>query len=207
MVSQLTAVELAEKLRSKEMSVHDALDCSHDRISKIDSDYRAFLTLCEESARHDADAAQAMIDSGDGGALTGVPLAVKDNMSTAGIPTTCASKILEGYVPPFDATVIERARSHGMVIVAVNAIVSVKKPASGTAVSEPPEYRTAAWLRGGLPFALTSGLNVLGASLGVLMLGPMRGPAETGVFGVAMAAAGVGLWLFVYRWPLGDDRQ
>ncbi len=52
-----------------------------------------------------------------------------------------------------------------------------------------PEYRTAAWLRCGLPFALTSGLNVLGASLGVLMLGVMRGPAETGIFGVAMAAA------------------
>ncbi|MCH7904464.1 MAG: Asp-tRNA(Asn)/Glu-tRNA(Gln) amidotransferase subunit GatA [Armatimonadetes bacterium] len=117
MVSQLTAVELAEKLQSREISVHDALDGSLERIRKIDPEYRAFLTLCEESARQDADTAQALIDSGDGSALTGVPLAVKDNMSTAGIPTTCASKILEGYVPPFDATVIERARSHGMVIV------------------------------------------------------------------------------------------
>ncbi len=71
---------------------------------------------------------------------------------------------------------------------------------------EPPhalEYRTAAWLRAGLPFALTGGLNVLGASLGVLMLGFMRGPAETGIFGVAAAAAGlVSLPLMAINTPL-----
>ncbi len=66
-----------------------------------------------------------------------------------------------------------------------------------------PEYRTVAWIRSALPFALTTGLNVLGASLGVLMLGPMRGPAETGVFGVVAAAAAlVSLPLMAINTPL-----
>ena len=113
----MTAAELAGKLRSKEISAQEALDGSLSRIERVDPDYGAFLTVSGDRAAQDAERAQKLIDSGDGGPLAGVPLAVKDNMSTSGITTTCASKILEGYVPVFDATVISRARAAGMVIV------------------------------------------------------------------------------------------
>ena len=89
------------------MSVQEGLDGSLSRISQVDPDYGAFLTMSGEQAARDAERAQALINSGEGGPLAGVPLAVKDNMCTKGVATTCASKILEGFVPPFDATVIE----------------------------------------------------------------------------------------------------
>ena len=61
----------------------------------------------------EADVAQRLLDSGEAGALTGVPVALKDNLSTDGVETTCASKILKGYVPPFDATVVGKLKALG----------------------------------------------------------------------------------------------
>lgn len=116
MVSQLTATELAAKLRAKELSVVEAIEEALERTSKLNDDYGAFLYVCAEEARESANRAQALIDAGEGHALTGVPLAVKDNMCTDGVPTTCGSKILEGFVPPYDATVIAKAKAAGMVL-------------------------------------------------------------------------------------------
>jgi aspartyl-tRNA(Asn)/glutamyl-tRNA(Gln) amidotransferase subunit A len=117
LVCQLTATELAAKIRSKEVSVREVLDAHLERIRKFDPDYCAFLHVSEEAAFAEADRAQSLLDSGDGGPLTGVPIAVKDNMCTSGLPTTCASKILEGFVPPYDATVVARARAAGLVTI------------------------------------------------------------------------------------------
>ena len=117
MVCQLTATELAAKLRKKEVSVAEALDECLARITKLDGDYCAFLHVAQSAAREWAVGAQRAIDEGGGGPLTGVPIAFKDNMCTEGVPTTCASKILEGFVPPFDATVVEKARAAGLVMV------------------------------------------------------------------------------------------
>src|SRR5687767_14200433 len=69
-----------------------------------------------ERALADAALAQDLIDRGEGGPLAGVPIALKDNISTAGTKTTCGSKILADYLPPFDATVVEKLRSEGMVV-------------------------------------------------------------------------------------------
>jgi aspartyl-tRNA(Asn)/glutamyl-tRNA(Gln) amidotransferase subunit A len=74
------------------------------------------LTVSEEEAMRSASAAQELLDKGMGGPLTGVPVAVKDNISTAGVRTTCASRILEDYVPPFDATVVAKLRAEGLVV-------------------------------------------------------------------------------------------
>lgn len=113
MLTQLSATELAGKLRSRETSAREVVIEYLDRISKVDEDHGAYLAVARESAIAQADHAQSLIDDGNAGPLTGVPIALKDNMSTVGIPTTCASKILEGFVPAFDATVVTMLKAQG----------------------------------------------------------------------------------------------
>ncbi len=112
----LTASELARKMAAKELSCTEVTLAFLNRIEAEDGKYGAFLTVARESALAEAKGAQAKIDAGTAGPLTGVPVALKDNISTEGIETTCASKILKGYIPPFDATVVEKLKSHGMPI-------------------------------------------------------------------------------------------
>lgn len=115
-ITQLSAAELSRRLASRELSCREVTQAFLDRIDQLDSQYGAFLKIDHEGAIQGADAAQTMLDAGKGGPLTGVPIAVKDNMSTTGLETTCASKILKGYVPPFDATVVSKLRENGMPI-------------------------------------------------------------------------------------------
>ena len=117
MLTQLTAAELAGKLRRREVSAREALEAHMERIEKFDPDYSAFLHVSPDAALAGAEHAQTLIDKGAGGALAGVPLAVKDNMCVQGLPATCASKILEGFVPTFDATAIQNAKSDGLVVI------------------------------------------------------------------------------------------
>jgi len=114
--TELTAAELGLRLARREFSAVEVAQSYLDRIARLDSHYDAFLTVDPEWTLAQAQAAQALLDRGEGGPLTGVPIAVKDNMSTEGVATTCGSKILEGYVPPFDATVIARLKEVGMPI-------------------------------------------------------------------------------------------
>lgn len=117
MITRLTAAELGRKIASREVSCLEATDAYLDRIAQHDNAYGCFLAVDPERARADAKKAQELVDAGNAGPLTGVPVAVKDNMSTEGIETTCASKILKGYIPPYDATVISRMKSAGMVTI------------------------------------------------------------------------------------------
>ncbi len=112
-LTQLNAAELARSLRERKVSAIEVTDAFLERAQEHDPLYKAFLTLDPEGARRQAEAAQTLLDKGEGGPLTGVPVAVKDNISTDGLRTTCASKVLENYVPPYDATVIERLRATG----------------------------------------------------------------------------------------------
>ena len=116
MITRLTAIELGHKLAAKELSCVEVTQAFLDRIDSEDPKYGCYLTVSAEDALHQANLAQSIIDEGRGGPLTGVPIAVKDNMSTEGIETTCASKILKGYVPPFDATVISKLKLAGLPI-------------------------------------------------------------------------------------------
>ena len=100
-LTDLTAAELAAKLHSRAVSAREVTESFLSRVESLDSQYGAFLTVANERALADADFAQARLDEGTAGPLTGVPVALKDNISTEGIETTCASKILKGYVPPF----------------------------------------------------------------------------------------------------------
>jgi aspartyl-tRNA(Asn)/glutamyl-tRNA(Gln) amidotransferase subunit A len=115
-ITSLTAVEIAVKLRSKDVSAVEVTTAFLDRIDSEDSKYGAYLAVDRDRALTEAAAAQVRLDSGDASLLTGVPVAIKDNMSTEGIETTCASKILKGFVPPFDATVVEKLKAQGAVI-------------------------------------------------------------------------------------------
>jgi aspartyl-tRNA(Asn)/glutamyl-tRNA(Gln) amidotransferase subunit A len=112
LLHRLTAAELARLLRAREVS---AVEVAVEFLERAGSEpYNAFLCVARETALAQAEAAQRLLDAGDGGPLTGVPLAVKDNLSTRGVPTTCASRALEGYVPPFDATTVALAARAGM---------------------------------------------------------------------------------------------
>ena len=116
-IISLSALELAEKIRSGEITVRQAVDAYFERIDAEDKKYNCYITLCREDAYLKADEIQARIDSGDiRSPLAGVPIAVKDNICTKGIPTTCASKILEGFKPTYDATVIEKLRGADVII-------------------------------------------------------------------------------------------
>lgn len=115
MITQYTVAELSEKLQSKEISALEVTRAFQDRIDKEDELYGAYLALAGEQAEEKAKLAQSQIDAGTAHPLTGVPIAIKDNISTLNIETTCASQILKGYIPPYNATVNEKLESAGMV--------------------------------------------------------------------------------------------
>ena len=115
---QLTAAELSEKIRKKEISVLEAVKASLDQIRKMDPEIHSFVTVTEEYAYRRAEEVEKGIRDGRySGPLAGVPAAVKDNICTAGIPTTCSSRMLEGFVPPYPAEAVRRLEQAGAVII------------------------------------------------------------------------------------------
>ncbi|MCL2049289.1 MAG: Asp-tRNA(Asn)/Glu-tRNA(Gln) amidotransferase subunit GatA [Defluviitaleaceae bacterium] len=111
----MNALSLSTAIKEKKLGVTEAVQLYIDRIEK--SELNAFLSVSREQAFKQAEAVQRRVDSGESlSPLAGVPIAIKDNISTLGIATTCASKILEGYRPVYNATIIERLEQAGMVI-------------------------------------------------------------------------------------------
>ncbi len=111
----LTIHELQDKLRSGETTAADILASVYDRIAAVDDKVHAYITLTKEAAELQAAAADAAIRRGEMGALTGVPIALKDIFCTRGVPTTCGSRILADFIPPYDATVVGKLRAAGAV--------------------------------------------------------------------------------------------
>lgn len=112
-----TAAELASLLEAKQISSRELMQAQLDRVRALDSKLHAFLSLDEADALAQADAADARRSRGETlGALDGVPVAIKDNIAVTGRPLTCASKILEKFVSPYDATVISNLKRAGAVI-------------------------------------------------------------------------------------------
>lgn len=107
--------ELSELYRTRRTAVREVVQAYLDRIAERDPSIRAFLRVFPEAAL--AEAAKCDETGYDGRPLFGVPVAVKDNICTRGIETTAGSKILEGYLPPYDATAVERLRRAGAIIV------------------------------------------------------------------------------------------
>ena len=116
-IIRMTAADLAAKLDSREISSVEATEAYLDRIARVDGDVHAFLHVDNDGALSVA----ASIDDQRGKGedlhpLAGVPIAIKDIVATKGMPTTCGSKILSGWIPPYDATIISRIKSAGLPI-------------------------------------------------------------------------------------------
>ena len=117
-IQKLTAVSLGKKIKEKEISVREALDAVFAQIDQTEDRYHAYVTLDKEGAYKQADAVQEKIDKGElTGALAGVPVAIKDNMCTKGLLTTCSSKILENYIPTYTASAVQNLTDAGCVII------------------------------------------------------------------------------------------
>jgi aspartyl-tRNA(Asn)/glutamyl-tRNA(Gln) amidotransferase subunit A len=112
------ALELSAAIRAKKLSVSEAVNTYIKAIEKNGKKFNTFLTVAKESALSRAREVQIQIDNGEIlSPLAGVPIALKDNISTMGIETTCASKILKGYKPVFNATVTEKLERAGLIVI------------------------------------------------------------------------------------------
>ncbi len=112
----LSARELADKIQAREVSAREVTDAFLACIERVDSDVRAFVTVTAQQARAAADAVDARLAAKEEvSSLAGVPIALKDNLCTTGVETTCSSKILRGFVPPYNATVVEKLSAAGAV--------------------------------------------------------------------------------------------
>jgi len=114
----LSALDLSANIKTKELGVAETVSAYIDIIVENDNGYNTFLSVAKEKALARAKEIQSRIDAGKATSpLAGVPIAVKDNISTKGIETTCASKMLEGYSPVFNAAVIEKLEEADMIVV------------------------------------------------------------------------------------------
>ena len=114
-LTRLTAAALADKLAAGEVSSVEATSAHLDRIAAVDGDLHAFLHVNEGALAAAADIDRRRAAGEAMGPLAGVPLAIKDVLVTTDMPSTSGSRILEGYMSPFDATVVARSRAAGLV--------------------------------------------------------------------------------------------
>ncbi len=115
--STWTALEFGRKIKEKEISVKEAVQASLEQIAQKDGLLNCYVTVDEAGAQKKAEEIQRRIDAGElNGPLAGVPVAIKDNLCTAGLKTTCSSRILENFVPTYTADAVARLEAAGAVI-------------------------------------------------------------------------------------------
>ncbi|MFC1932028.1 Asp-tRNA(Asn)/Glu-tRNA(Gln) amidotransferase subunit GatA [Chloroflexota bacterium] len=114
---QLTIHEAHRLLKAKQLSSVELTKACLERISQVEPGVHALVTVTDKLALKQAQKADELLAGGNTNPLTGIPVVIKDNMCTRGIPTTCSSRMLENFVPPYDATVVERLDKCGAVIV------------------------------------------------------------------------------------------
>lgn len=172
-----------EALAAKKVSARDLAADFYKRIGERNPGLNAYLTLSEERAYAQADRVDALVAAGKPlPALAGVPVAIKDVISTRGLRTTCGSKILENYVPPYDATAVERLEAAGAVILGKTncdefAMGSSNENSAYGAVRNPEATdRVPGGSSGGSAAAVAAGLAV--ASLGTDTGGSIRQPGS-----------------------------
>jgi len=113
----LTIHEAARMLEKREISAIELTDAVLERIHTLDPLVDAYITVTADAARQRAKMADQMIANGEGGRLSGIPLSIKDLICTKGVKTTCASRMLEDFHPPYDATVMDKLNAAGAVMV------------------------------------------------------------------------------------------
>lgn len=115
-INSIKVSDLRKMLDKKEISSPEITKIYLERIKKFDSKLESFITVTEESAIRQAEKAQEIIDKGEAKALTGIPAAIKDNICTEGVLTTCSSRMLENFVSPYNATVMEKLNAQNAVM-------------------------------------------------------------------------------------------
>ena len=182
-LTSLTAAELAEKIHSREVTSREVVQAHLDRIAEVDGDLNAFLYVGAEQALATADAVDASLDAGEQPAspLAGVPVALKDLFTTTDAPTTAASKMLEGWTSPYDATVTLKLREAGIPILGKTNLdefamgSSTENSAFGPTRNPYDLERTPGGSGGGTSAALAAGMAPLG--IGTDTGGSIRQPA------------------------------
>jgi aspartyl-tRNA(Asn)/glutamyl-tRNA(Gln) amidotransferase subunit A len=187
---ELPAAELGRNIARKEVRAREAVDAHLERIEALDDSVNAFLTLTQDRARATAEDVDRRIDAGERlGPLAGVPLALKDILCVDGVRTTAGSKILENYVPPYDATVVKKLNAAGIPIVGKANLdefamgSSTENSAYGPSHNPWDLARVPGGSSGGSAAAVAAGFAPLG--IGTDTGGSIRQPASLcGVVGV-----------------------
>ncbi len=186
----MTALEIAATVRSGERSARSVVEEHLAAIDGRDGELHAFNLVTRDEALAYADDIDARVASGDDpGPLAGVPVALKDNLCTAGVPTTCSSRILEGWLPPYDATVVQRLRAAGAVTIGKTNLdefamgSSTENSAFGPSRNPHDPSKVPGGSSGGSAVAVAAGFAALG--LGSDTGGSIRQPAALcGVVGM-----------------------
>ena len=115
-ITELTVHELQQKIKSKELTITEITKAYIEKINEKEKDIQAFITTLEEEAIEQAKDVQEKIEKGEiKGSLAGIPIGIKDNICTKGVKTTCASKMLENFISPYNATVIEKLNEENII--------------------------------------------------------------------------------------------
>lgn len=115
-ITELTVHELQEKLKNKELTVTQIVDAYTENIENRENDIQAFVTTLNNEAKKQAQEIQEKINNGEElGEFAGIPIGIKDNMCTKGVKTTCSSRMLENFIAPYDATVVEKLKDENII--------------------------------------------------------------------------------------------
>ena len=115
-ITELTVHELQEKLKNKELTIKEITEAYINRINEKEKDVQAFVTELTDEAKKSAEEIQSKVENGEiTGEFAGIPIGIKDNICTKGIKTTCSSRMLENFVSPYDATVMEKINNENMI--------------------------------------------------------------------------------------------